>query len=94
MKSSSPIALLALASTAAAAASGRRPRQAPPGTPWGDLRSGLSSPDILNVPTAVEWREQCLDPLVFDADGDGPPDNFHVYGYDMGYAPSGGECRL
>ena len=83
------ITLLAPPSSAAAGG-GRRPRQARPDTPWEDLRASLSSPDALNLPTVVDWREQCLDPMIFD---EAPlPDPFHLFGYDIDYAPAGGEC--
>jgi len=64
-----------------------RPKQASPGTPWEELRSTLSSPDILNLPTPVDWKEECLDPMLFQDEL--PPDPFQIYGYDIGYKPSG-----
>ena len=81
--------LIVLASASAAAVGGRRPKQAMPSTPWEDLRAILSSPDILNIPTVVDWKEQCLDPMIFT---EAPlPDPFHLYGYDVGYASAGGK---
>jgi len=65
----------------------RRPRQAGPDTPWEDLRSVLSSPEVLHIPTVIEWKEQCLDPMIFDQYP--MPEPFHLFGYDIGYAPAG-----
>ena len=70
----------------------RRPRQAGPDTPWEDLRSVLSSPEVLHIPTVIEWKEQCLDPMIFDQYP--MPEPFHLFGYDIGYAPAGGEYRI
>jgi hypothetical protein len=43
------------------------PRPAPQNTPWDDLRSALSSPDILVETNVTEWAAQCGDPFVFSA---------------------------
>lgn len=67
-----------------------RPKQALPGTPWEDLRNVLSSPDILTVPSVFDWKEQCLDPMVFtEPFVTDPLDPFKLYGYDIGFKPAG-----
>jgi len=63
-----------------------QPKHAAPDTPWEELREELSSPSILNLPAASEWEEQCLRPML---KSDTLTENFHLYGYDIGYKPAG-----
>eukprot|EP00751_Fragilariopsis_kerguelensis_P022573 CAMPEP_0170900086 /NCGR_PEP_ID=MMETSP0734-20130129/47184_1 /TAXON_ID=186038 /ORGANISM="Fragilariopsis kerguelensis, Strain L26-C5" /LENGTH=481 /DNA_ID=CAMNT_0011293459 /DNA_START=99 /DNA_END=1541 /DNA_ORIENTATION=+ len=81
------IVLVTTRSTSTAVAASERPKPANPDTPWEELRNDLSSPDILNLPTVTVWKEECLDPMLFVDEL--PPDPYTLYGYEIGYQPSG-----
>lgn len=81
------VAIVFVTTRSTAVEASERPKPANPNTPWEELRNDLSSPDILNLPTVNVWKEECLDPMLFVDEL--PPDPYTLYGYEIGYKPSG-----